>query len=247
MKMLKFHRVFFGILLVAWNERVHGAPLAYASLDGIVAASDIVVVGQIIDIEWSSYAGRITLAPLETLKGSLVPGPLVVHFKELALGKAESLKSKRTLVFAKRADRGEYTLLPLAMGSTASLDQQLLTSESPTVPANLQKNETDTPLRKVVKEVAVIHLSSPKADVLFYLRELASAHIEPELTTIVFEDIARSMRAGALVDGTAGLLALGDLEGLEFVDATQGRARTDLTPYLSELERSYQSTSPRGI
>jgi hypothetical protein len=132
-------------------------------------------------------------------------------------------------------------------GNETYLEQHLLTTDS-TVPQRvIAKSDSDTPIQKVVKELATIQAYSDSSDALSYLMPLAWRGAEVETTRAVFRALLQSGTKSGLVHGMTGLVALGEQEGLERLDTALLQGRNEVSTSLQLLERTYKSTDPRGV
>lgn len=237
-------------MLLTTSIGASGAVAAYQSIPDIVAESDLIVIGQVTGIEAAGDAldGRITLIPIEIVKGADIGGPITLSYKGIEAGRGGSVSGRRVLAFAKRIpNTSELTLLPLVRGANTLLEQQLLFTATSPVRAAIEIKAGDTPLQKVIKALVTIQLNSNFANTLPYLLPLAWSRIEPELTAEAFRTIQRSSWPGGFVSGTVGLVALGDVEGLKGLDAPETQGYRDFPRIISDVEHFYRSPAPEGV
>ncbi len=225
--------------------------MGYNSIPDLVNGADVVVTGEVISFEPSigTKSGSIVLLPAEILKGEPGNAPLTLSYDGLGMSNGQAVVGRQVLAFVRRnPSTGGYSLFPLEVGGQPTLDRQLLFATSGMiVPASLEKTPNDTPLQKVIKEIAVIHLNSTSANSTQYLLPLAWSRVEPELTAVVFRAILKSSRADAFLQGTAGLVCLGDLEGLQILDTADIRANPELASDFRDLEIFSSRLPPQGV
>lgn len=237
-------------MIMAASTVARGAVIAYRSIPDIVAESDLIVMALVASIEAprGAFDGRITLIPLEILKGPTVGSPIVLSFKGIGPGRSGSANGRQVLAFAKRAvNTSEFILLPLVQGGDTVLEQQLLSTTASPARGAIELKAEDTPLQKVIKALVTIQLHSNSANTLPYLMPLAWGRTEPELTAEAFRILQRSSWPGGRINGTIGLVALGDIDGLKSLEALEIQGHRDLPRVVSEVERFYRSPAPEGI
>lgn len=230
---------------------INAAPMAPIPLPLLVDNSDVIVIGKLTNVSASgNRQGTLNILPSESIKGNLPAGPMVVAFSDLqAFDDHSSLFAKDILLFVKRsADRAMFSLVPVQTGASLFLDWQMFVVDAAASFPALRGLPSDTPLQRVIKEMANNYAVSNNSLALPYLHSLASSRTEPELLKTVYRTFIASPSAGHFEQGIRGLLAFGDIEGLEALNGASAEVRSRLPQAMrDDFERNYKDTSPEGV
>jgi hypothetical protein len=226
-------------------------PVGIRSMVGLLARSDLVVVGDLTTIEPGPSAGSgfVQILPSKYFKGSGEANFLRIGYEGMSPPFGTNLKGRRVMAFATDDANGGRRLVPMVDSSEIYLDECFLAIDPPLVQPLVAEDAKDTPIRKMIKELATIHASSGSDHSMagFHLQSLAALGVEPKTLSAVFRAFAHSTARDGLTFGTRGLVALGGLEGLESLDSALASGHTELIEVARHLEQSYKSTDPRGV
>ncbi len=227
-------------------------PVGYRSIPDLVAASDIIVVGEIaaLEVAEAGDAGVLVLLVSEVIDGNVQDGPLRISYKQIRGDLGYSRIGKRALVFAKKGSgAADFELVPMLDGNGTFLQTQILVADSRVTGPLVEHSPKDSATQRVIKEMATIYSSSDSSaanDAMIRLTMLAWSGQEKQTLRQVFRAIRQGGKTDGLVSGTSGLVALGGLDGLESLDAAHAQG-AQVDGVFSQLERVYASTDPQGV
>jgi hypothetical protein len=239
----------FGLLASSLEGAVAGA----ATIPRLVAEADVIILGTVdsveaVNVPGNPGAGRLVLSVNEVYKGNYANGLLYLSYGPvMSTGDEQTMRGDRILAFGKLSGDGQsYVLLPTTYGPGAILRHQIIdASSAASVPA-IQINVQDTPLQKVIKEIGLIQIGSTTSEGSPYLSSLPFARIEPDLTEAVFKAILASGPQGVAV-GTAGLVKMGGISGLQAADLIDIQDHPELSPIVSDIGSYNRDTSQAGF
>jgi hypothetical protein len=222
----------------------------YRSIFELISSADAVVVGTITNVvgQGNDENGTFVIVPTRTLAGELAAGPLQLVYSRLAIAPDEELQGKQALVFLQR-DRasGTFLLLPVVSGSSGvPLQNQILVAERPINVPLVPERAGDRPVQRVIKEVANIQAHSSRSRVPVSLVDLAPRRVEQDTLREVFMAMRDRGGASDYSEATAGLVALGDIQGLKALEEALAAGRTDLQQAVESLIY-YRDTSREGV
>ena len=224
--------------------------VAVSSIQGLVASSDVVVVGEILDVQHDVTAGYgyVLIEADRVLKGDQLREPVELYYEAVVASGEARLRGQRALVFAARAPGAESLhLLPLVSASKPTVGQYLLTWKATEQTELVTGIPLDTPIQKVIAELASIQVHSDVPVTASYLVQLALERAAPAATQEAFRAMRRSGTESGLVHGTTGLVALGELEGLEALDEAFTSGRQEFRRDLGILQSVYSDQNSRGV
>jgi len=235
----------FGIL----GSSMEGSPVVSETIPGLVSKADVIVVGVVSSVaaESLSSTGQLVLNVSDVFKGSYTSGVLSLSYEAKSDGTEKMMTGKTILAFGKlSADGLTYALLPMSHGAELPVRRQVMDVGAPADVPTLQISSQDTPLQKVIKELGLIQIGSTKTEAGRYLLSLTFAKVEPGLTEAVFGAIQSSGPKGAVL-GAAGLVAMGDFNGLHTADSLDVQSHPELIPVISSIESSFNDTSKASL
>jgi len=238
--------VVFGLLAPV----IEAAPVSVATIPGLVSSADVIVVGTVTSVQVSGPAvtGELVLSVDIVLKGSYNQGLLSLSYSAKSMGTEQAMIGKQILAFGKLSGDGRsYDLVPIVSGTEVLLSDEILETGSPANVSALAITSQDTPLQKVIKEFGLIQIGSRTTNAAPYLSSLPSARVEPDLTRAVFRAIQSSGAAANVALGAAGLVAMGDINGLEAADSLDIQNHPELASIISSIESSYTDVSQDGL
>ncbi len=224
--------------------------VASGSIQELVAKADVIVVGKVVDVRHTQATGSgfVLIVPDRTLKGPSLDGPLRLHYEGALVVNETLFQGQQALAFAATdSDSGLLRLLPMVSARTPTLDDHLLVSDSAARRTLIAANTNDTPIQKVIKELATIQAYSESPKAASYLLEMAWQRAEAEVMRAAFRAMRESATTNGFVHGTTGLVALGNLEGLEALDEALLDGREEIRGIVGLLAQTYRSTDPKGV
>jgi hypothetical protein len=227
------------VSILAFGVQLIAAPKEVQSLTQMTAESELIVGGEVIDVEISDDVINLRVLPRRVLKGPLdtqtIQAYLVADPPIPTDSARDAIQGKFVLLFlnydsdqAKWRLHGEKLLVPHELILAADAPDRLIADTVGT-----------TPLQRVILEVASFYAHEPSRASFVLLFPLAWRRVERELAESVFHALHASGNPEIARTGLSGLAHLGSPEAVRAISGRIGATdEPDFGRLFSVLERS---------
>jgi len=223
--------------------------VAYSSFQDLMSSADVVVAGLLGQVEQAtdSTTGHLVVIAPQYLKGTAQSGSLRIEFQNVRWSETTDLIGARTLLFLSRKGDGTMQLVPRVAGSSVFLRETIVAAASAAPPRLLEEDSRDTPMQKVIKEVASIQADAPDQMVMAIFTSLGKNIFYRDDVIEAFEAIRDFPGSRGRLRASRGIVALGSMQGALQLDTSLTRDGSASPESLIELEEAYASDDPVGI
>ncbi|MBI1355788.1 MAG: hypothetical protein GC160_15720 [Acidobacteria bacterium] len=240
------------VILAAAGTPLTGGPVGFRPITNLVSGADVIVLGEIGDAQSGSETsrGELTLLISDVLKGEVPNGPVRISCGDLRIGLGDGVVGKQALIFAVRSpqDGGdELELMRMVDGNSPYVESQIVAAKGPIDRVMQQSLGGDSALQRVIGAIATLESAQHSPNGIIALSTLAVDRRETDTLKRAFSAMRASQSPTATEHGTNGLVALGQLDGLQALDADAKTGRPTNERTMRLLEDAYASTDERGI
>lgn len=237
------------LLTLAFSTQLLAAPREVRTLTELVGHSDLIVSGEVIDVEVAGNVVSLRLLPRRLLKGELdtqtVHAYVVTNPGTLSDTARDALRGKFALLFL-NYDREQERWRLNSDGHILLPHHMILAAEDP---GKLMEEESaGTPLQRVIMEVASFYAKGPSHSALTLLIPLSWQRVEPELTESVFRAFLSSEIPEVQETGLSGLANVGSPAAVMAIsERMSALSKPRVEALLAMLARSYTAVGDDAL